>query len=62
MQCKAVYLCERCWAPFSVDVEPVDTGRERKEIFVRQVIIHDCPGGGTGRAFFLGFANERKEN
>ena len=52
-KCKAIYLCERCWSKFSVDVEAIDTGKGQKEVFVLQTIFHDCPFGGQGRAVFM---------
>ena len=58
-RCKAIYLCERCWSNLSVDIEPVDTGRGQKEIFIQQMIFHDCPGGGKGRVLFVGSVEEK---
>lgn len=57
-KCKAIYLCERCWSKIGVDVEPVDTGKGQKELFVQQTIFHDCPCGGPGKATFLYLTGE----
>lgn len=52
-ECKAIYQCTRCGTYLSVDTEPVDTGREKKEVFIQQTIFHDGPYGRTGKAIFM---------